>query len=200
MTHSSRDNKPVADSLTRPIIGIENRTAQEVFDIMCDRLRLAGQDRGEGNKERARQICAQARPDYAEGFLSGEYDDSSTEMRAVLLALSTQPPPVSAVRDILREIWLEASETIPPDGKEAAFAALGRIMTLTRQALAHSAVGEGYAVVPRDDLRDLRVYLEPARLREKADGLEGTIDRMPIRQLAKRVDEILARPIQAGEG
>lgn len=25
--------------LTRPIIGIENRTAQEVFDIMCDRFR-----------------------------------------------------------------------------------------------------------------------------------------------------------------
>lgn len=27
--------------LTRPIIGIENRTAQEVFDIMCDRIRHA---------------------------------------------------------------------------------------------------------------------------------------------------------------
>lgn len=30
------------DALTRPIIGIENRTAQEVFGIMCDRVRLAG--------------------------------------------------------------------------------------------------------------------------------------------------------------
>lgn len=27
--------------LTRPIIGIENRTAQEAFDIMCDRIRRA---------------------------------------------------------------------------------------------------------------------------------------------------------------
>lgn len=27
--------------LTRPIVGIENRTAQEVFDIMCDRFRIA---------------------------------------------------------------------------------------------------------------------------------------------------------------
>ena len=27
--------------LTRPIIGIENRTAREVFDIMCDRIRSA---------------------------------------------------------------------------------------------------------------------------------------------------------------
>ncbi|MGM4909158.1 hypothetical protein [Rhizobium sp. 768_B6_N1_8] len=30
-----------AEALTRPIIGIENRTAQEVFAIMCDRIRLA---------------------------------------------------------------------------------------------------------------------------------------------------------------
>jgi hypothetical protein len=29
----------VSDELTRPIIGIENRTAQEVFDIMADRIR-----------------------------------------------------------------------------------------------------------------------------------------------------------------
>ena len=27
--------------MTRPIIGIENRTAQEVFDIMCDRFKIA---------------------------------------------------------------------------------------------------------------------------------------------------------------
>ncbi|MCO5157521.1 MAG: hypothetical protein M9945_12375 [Aquamicrobium sp.] len=30
----------MASDLTRPIIGIENRTAQEVFDIMCDRFRM----------------------------------------------------------------------------------------------------------------------------------------------------------------
>jgi hypothetical protein len=29
------------DALTRPILGIENRTAQEAFDIMCDRFRRA---------------------------------------------------------------------------------------------------------------------------------------------------------------
>lgn len=28
--------------LTRPIIGIENRTPQEVFDIMCDRIARSG--------------------------------------------------------------------------------------------------------------------------------------------------------------
>jgi hypothetical protein len=32
----------MSEDITRPIIGIENRTAQEVFDIMCDRIRLAG--------------------------------------------------------------------------------------------------------------------------------------------------------------
>jgi len=43
---------------------------------------------GQGDVETARRICAQARPDYAAGFLSGEYDQSSTEMRAVLIALA----------------------------------------------------------------------------------------------------------------
>jgi len=32
---------PSMVGLTRPIVGIENRTAQEVFDIMSDRIRLA---------------------------------------------------------------------------------------------------------------------------------------------------------------
>jgi hypothetical protein len=34
-------NPNVRPELTRPIIGIENRTAQEVFDMMCDRIRYA---------------------------------------------------------------------------------------------------------------------------------------------------------------
>ncbi|WP_343518071.1 hypothetical protein [Sphingomonas sp.] len=40
--------------------------------------------------ERARAICAEARPEHAEGFLTGKYDASSTEMRAVLIALRTR--------------------------------------------------------------------------------------------------------------
>jgi hypothetical protein len=31
----------LADELTRPIIGIHNRTPLEVFDMMCDRIRAA---------------------------------------------------------------------------------------------------------------------------------------------------------------
>lgn len=33
------DTTLTSAELTRPIIGIENRTPQEVFDIMCDRVR-----------------------------------------------------------------------------------------------------------------------------------------------------------------
>lgn len=42
MTHEAIEQR---EGLTRPIIGIENRTAQEVFDIMCDRIvrRLAAE-------------------------------------------------------------------------------------------------------------------------------------------------------------
>lgn len=45
----------ISDEITRPIIGIENRTAQEVFDIMCDRLRAevkaARAGKGVGGRE-----------------------------------------------------------------------------------------------------------------------------------------------------
>ena len=37
----------MSNDITRPIIGIENRTAQEVFDIMCDRARSLAQEREE---------------------------------------------------------------------------------------------------------------------------------------------------------
>jgi antitoxin component HigA of HigAB toxin-antitoxin module len=36
----------MTEALTRPIAGIENRTAQEVFDIMCDRIRLSASPAG----------------------------------------------------------------------------------------------------------------------------------------------------------
>ena len=72
--------------------------------------------------ELARQICAQARPDYADGFLSGKYDGSSTEMRAVMIALSTPATAQGDVREVcarmaddLRHAFdMERSRT--PDG------------------------------------------------------------------------------------
>lgn len=38
---NKEDRKDLEERVTRPIVGIENRTAQEVFDIMCDRIRRA---------------------------------------------------------------------------------------------------------------------------------------------------------------
>lgn len=37
----TQDKTALPEGLTRPIIGIEHRTAQEVFDIMSDRIRTA---------------------------------------------------------------------------------------------------------------------------------------------------------------
>jgi len=73
--------------------------------------------------ERARAICAQARPDYAEGFLSGKYDNSSTEMRAVLLAFAQQP-----------EGW-RPIETAPKDGTS--------VLVTVASTAANTTYGEG---------------------------------------------------------
>lgn len=50
------DIATVAAGLTRPLIGIEHRTPQEVFDIMCDRIRMSGieQQLDEAREENAR--------------------------------------------------------------------------------------------------------------------------------------------------
>lgn len=39
MTKVEAMTRSKVEAMTRPIIGIENRTAQETFDIMCDRIR-----------------------------------------------------------------------------------------------------------------------------------------------------------------
>jgi hypothetical protein len=47
------------EKLTRPIIGIENRTALEVFDIMCDRIRrLSPKGHSEASVD---ELCARLR-------------------------------------------------------------------------------------------------------------------------------------------
>lgn len=46
MTHDLTPEDRALIELTRPIIGIENRTAQEAFDIMVDRIRNAGRQEG----------------------------------------------------------------------------------------------------------------------------------------------------------
>lgn len=77
-------------SVTRTIAGIKNRTAQEVFDIMCDRFRLAHSQAsgGEGmTLVQARRIV-DAVTEHCRGA------DFSCDMKAAtksVLALATHP-------------------------------------------------------------------------------------------------------------
>lgn len=41
MSRLDPERERLVSDLTRPIIGIQNRTAQETFDIMADRIRAA---------------------------------------------------------------------------------------------------------------------------------------------------------------
>lgn len=94
--------------LTRPIIGIENRTAQEAFDIMCDRIRhaLATQHRREAeagfrefakmvdespHPERSAHLSADARAQAAFAML----DNFKRQARALAASPSS---PASGVR------------------------------------------------------------------------------------------------------
>jgi hypothetical protein len=54
-------------SLTRPIAGIENRTAQEVFDIMCDRIRLSGLPAGADTPPPSSQVAGWTPPQDCDG-------------------------------------------------------------------------------------------------------------------------------------
>lgn len=47
------NNDLIIERLTRPIIGIENRTAQEAFDIMADRIRHSVMQGGVGGLREA---------------------------------------------------------------------------------------------------------------------------------------------------
>lgn len=128
------------------------------------RLRLAGQDRGEGQfsiQEREDDMLI-ARRDWQFGWRciarrpkAMTNEEWRPEAERIVTALSTQPPPMSDVRervgtlfdaiahgDDVHRAWLrEAIDNhfagLPVPAPRAA-----------RQALAHAAVGEGYAVVP----------------------------------------------------
>ena len=85
--------------LTRPIIGIENRTAQEVFDIMCDRIRSA-------------LVSAPAVPDavrarlaMARGHLSNIEAHGNAEANAVLV-----------IRNVLAELEAALAASHMPVG------------------------------------------------------------------------------------
>jgi DNA-binding PucR family transcriptional regulator len=101
----------------RPIIGVENRTAQEVFDIMCDRIRAA--------LEAAERRAGEAEEDR---------DSQQRIAIAVIAERDTLRARVERLESHLRvaAIWLDGAIKCKnwvwsPDQREAAEHSLGEI-------------------------------------------------------------------------
>ena len=113
--------KVIQADLTRPIVGIENRTAQEAFDIMCDRIRHH-LPQGEGEVKRVAQAIGASlnKDDLPEGGWEEILADAA---RAAIAALS--PHPVSSVsrEDVLEEAarWHDQRRRDTPDAFEMEF-------------------------------------------------------------------------------
>lgn len=98
--------------LTRPIIGIENRTAQEVFDIMCDRLRAEL-----GNEEAPRYTTRRLREEVRKAEERGKQYEREA-------ALSTDAEPVGYLKeahaDVIEPRYIDAKERVQ-DWQRAVF-------------------------------------------------------------------------------
>lgn len=97
------------DELTRPIIGIENRTAQEVFDIMADRIRAAkagGVEAVAWRLEGDGGIGFTAVKSYADGVR----DEGKYTVTPLYLAAAPEPLRVAgeAAKDIVRRAIINA--------------------------------------------------------------------------------------------
>lgn len=122
MTIPPVDDSP--DRLTRPIVGIKNRTAQEVFDIMADRIRRALAPRSvwptEEDVERATRamlLChfdsdavdallgitqySDDAPKHMLDVVRARGDKARREARAALTAASPPEQPTDAVLDAI---------------------------------------------------------------------------------------------------
>lgn len=76
---------PISE-LTRPIVGIENRTPQEVFDIMADRIRLSRSASPSDAERHERAVSDDFTSGYDAGLRQGEADVSITTRQAILKA------------------------------------------------------------------------------------------------------------------
>lgn len=73
-----------------------------------------------------------------EQWMGGDHIPTRAQIIAAMIDFATNTTPSRDEEGsvaVLREIWLEAHETIPRDGEDAAFAALGRILEITSRAL-----------------------------------------------------------------
>lgn len=73
-----------------------------------------------------------------EQWMGGDHIPTRAQIIAAMIDFATNTTPSRDEEGsvaVPREIWLEAHETIPRDGEDAAFAALGRILEITSRAL-----------------------------------------------------------------
>ncbi len=66
----------MVDELTRPIVGIENRTAQEVFDIMAARIRRSALSPGSTGETEVTEAMVEAGHETARAWTDRYMDGS----------------------------------------------------------------------------------------------------------------------------
>ena len=89
--------------LARPIIGIENRTAQEVFDIMCDRFRAAERALAEraGGVKVDRRVLNMAISKWAmDSDIDITLGDAVALHEAIMSCLTTEPAAPEGRQDL----------------------------------------------------------------------------------------------------
>ncbi len=159
----------MSDDLTRPIIGIENRTPQEVFDIMADRFRALSASIPNG------EAVAYVHPNVLKALQAGgitatvistDYhatDPSKKDFQPLYASPTPVQPPTSTVpsgRDeaiaAVRAAQDVLAEYIVPDSSISDFDCVNRLLAiLDDQVLVRAlkstpppTVAEGAMVVP----------------------------------------------------
>lgn len=96
---SPSETKP---NLLRPIIGIENRSAQEVFDIMCDRIKHASPQPVQDMHELPEVVATLRERDGQE--FDGEIHLSSAEGEMLITTISSLTQKLDRAREALEMI------------------------------------------------------------------------------------------------
>jgi hypothetical protein len=112
---------------TRPVVAVTEGDVDPLKIVASALCKAAGMD-----PEGGRRI----------GYGWRNHADDARELLAALGQTQAEAAArVGRLEKALREIWLEASETIPPDGKDAAYHALGLVMQIARLALNNEGAG-----------------------------------------------------------
>lgn len=114
----------LVEKVTRPIVGIENRTSAEVFDIMADRFRAALASVGEakadgwlffnpdtGTEWSANHPVESGEVDDAENIRPATAEELRQELFEAWEALATPPAPVSEPRVAVTDAMVETALT-----------------------------------------------------------------------------------------